>query len=106
MVRSKQKLKDIKLVITDVDGVLTDAGIYYDKNGEFLKKFNTRDSYGMELLFEQNIKTVMLTRENSEIVKVLNDLASEHIQSVLKTPSQYDEILPSYQSAYNEYNKK
>ena len=69
MVNSKQKLKDIKLVITDVDGVLTDAGIYYNKNGEFLKKFNTRDSFGMELLLEKNIKTVMLTRENSEIVK-------------------------------------
>ena len=47
-----------------------------------------------------------IAKENSEIVKELNDLASEHIQSVLKTPSQYDEILPSYQSAYNEYNKK
>ena len=47
-----------------------------------------------------------IAKENSEIVKVLNDIASEHIQSVLKTPSQYDEILPSYQSAYNEYNKK
>jgi YrbI family 3-deoxy-D-manno-octulosonate 8-phosphate phosphatase len=69
MVHSKQKLKNIKLVITDVDGVLTDAGIYYSKNGEFLKKFNTRDSLGMELLLEKNIKTVMLTRENSEIVK-------------------------------------
>ena len=47
-----------------------------------------------------------IVKENKEIVKVLNDLASEHIQSVLKTPSQYDEILPPYQSAYNEYNKK
>ena len=47
-----------------------------------------------------------IAKENSEIIKLLNDLATEHIQSVLKTPSQYDEILPSYQSAYNEYNKK
>ena len=47
-----------------------------------------------------------IVKENKEIVKVINDLASAHIQSVLKTPSQYDEILPSYQSAYNEYNKK
>jgi len=47
-----------------------------------------------------------IVKENKEIVKVINDLASSHIQSVLKTPSQYDEILPSYQSAYNEYNKK
>ena len=69
MVHSKQKLKNIKLVITDVDGVLTDAGIFYNKNGEFLKKFNTRDSMGMELLLNCGIKTVMLTRENSEIVK-------------------------------------
>tara|TARA_B100001146_G_C16193475_1_gene440329 strand:- start:951 stop:1448 length:498 start_codon:yes stop_codon:yes gene_type:complete len=65
----KKKLKKIRLVITDVDGVLTDAGIFYNKNGEFLKKFNTRDSMGMELLLNCGIKTVMLTRENSEIVK-------------------------------------
>ena len=56
-------------MITDVDGVLTDGGIFYSKNGEFLKKFNTRDSMGMELLLNCGIKTVMLTRENSEIVK-------------------------------------
>ena len=65
----KKKLKKIRLVITDVDGVLTDGGIFYSKNGEFLKKFNTRDSMGMELLLNCGIKTVMLTRENSEIVK-------------------------------------
>ena len=65
----KKKLKKIRLVITDVDGVLTDGGIFYSKNGESLKKFNTRDSMGMELLLNCGIKTVMLTRENSEIVK-------------------------------------
>tara|TARA_B110001454_G_C12704404_1_gene427992 strand:+ start:1193 stop:1690 length:498 start_codon:yes stop_codon:yes gene_type:complete len=65
----KKKLKKIRLVITDVDGVLTDGGIFYSKNGEFLKKFNTRDSMGMELLLNCGINTVMLTRENSEIVK-------------------------------------
>ena len=39
----KKKCSQIKLVITDVDGVLTDGGMYYSKNGEILKKFNTRD---------------------------------------------------------------
>jgi len=63
------KLKKIKLVVTDVDGVLTDGGMYYTENGEFMKKFNTRDSMGMELLLEKGIKTVLLTRENSKIVK-------------------------------------
>ena len=44
------KLKKIKLVITDVDGVLTDGGMYYNDKGECMKKFNTKDSMGMELL--------------------------------------------------------
>lgn len=65
----KNKLKKIKLVLTDVDGVLTDGGMYYSETGEFMKKFNTRDSMGMELLLNINIKTVFVTRENSKIVK-------------------------------------
>jgi len=68
-VNYKKKLQKIKLVITDVDGVLTDGGMYYSKNGESLKKFNTRDAMGMELLSGLDIKTIMLTRENSDIVK-------------------------------------
>ena len=65
----QNKLKEIKLVLTDVDGVLTDGGMYYSETGEFMKKFNTRDSMGMELLLNFNIKTVFVTRENSKIVK-------------------------------------
>ena len=63
------KLKKIKLVLTDVDGVLTDAGMYYTESGETMKKFNTRDSMGMELLLKHKIKTIFVTRENSKIVK-------------------------------------
>ena len=59
----------VKLVITDVDGVLTDGGMYYSKEGEILKKFNTRDGMAVELLLKSNIKTIFLTREKSEIVK-------------------------------------
>ena len=64
------KLKKIKLVITDVDGVLTDGGMYYNSEGEYMKKFNTKDSMGMELLLQNQIKSILLTRENSKIVKV------------------------------------
>lgn len=63
------KLKKIRLVLTDVDGVLTDGGMFYTESGEFMKKFNTRDSMGMELLLQHKIKTVFVTRENSKIVK-------------------------------------
>ena len=43
-------LKRIRLFATDVDGVLTDAGMYYSESGEELKKFNTRDGMGIKLL--------------------------------------------------------
>ena len=65
----EKKLKNIKLVLTDVDGVLTDGGMYYSETGELMKKFNTRDGMGMELLRNLNIKTIFVTRENSKIVK-------------------------------------
>ena len=64
-----QKCKKIKLLITDVDGVLTDGGMYYSEKGELLKKFNARDGMGVELLHKILIKTVFLTSENSKIVK-------------------------------------
>ena len=63
------KCKKIKLVITDVDGVLTDGGMYYSEKGEVLKKFNARDGKGVELLHNALIKTVFLTSENSKIAK-------------------------------------
>ncbi len=65
----ESKLKKVKLVISDVDGVLTDGGIYFSNTGESLKKFNVKDGMGVELLHENNIKVILLTRENSEIVK-------------------------------------
>ena len=64
-----KKCKKIKLVICDVDGVLTDGGMYYSKNGEIMKKFNTRDGMGVELLSKNHIRTIIITKENSEIVK-------------------------------------
>tara|TARA_B110001454_G_scaffold219106_1_gene249951 strand:+ start:2067 stop:2567 length:501 start_codon:yes stop_codon:yes gene_type:complete len=63
------KCKKIKLVISDVDGVLTDGGMYYSKNGEIMKKFNAKDGMGVELLLQNKIKTVLLTSESSTIAK-------------------------------------
>ena len=59
--KSLQNLKSIKLIITDVDGVLTDGGMYYSEDGEIFKKFNTRDGMGVELLHKFSIKTIFLT---------------------------------------------
>jgi len=64
-----EKIQKINLVLTDVDGVLTDGGMYYSEKGEVLKKFNTRDGMGVELLLQNKIQTIFITRENSKITK-------------------------------------
>ena len=58
----------IRLLVSDVDGVLTDAGVYYGAKGEKLKRFSMRDGMGVELLRQAGIRTAWLTREESPIV--------------------------------------
>lgn len=65
---SKRK-KTIKLFLTDVDGVLTDLGMYYSENGDELKKFNTHDGMAFQLLREAGVKTGIITSENTKIVE-------------------------------------
>lgn len=60
---------NIKLFLCDVDGTLTDGGMYYSENGDELKKFNTRDGMGFQLLREAGIKTGIITSENTKIVE-------------------------------------
>lgn len=65
----KDAKPEIKLFLSDVDGVLTDAGMYYTENGDELKKFNTHDGMGFRLLREAGIKTGIVTSENTQIVE-------------------------------------
>ncbi len=64
-----EKLQHIKLLLTDCDGVLTDAGVYYGENGEVLKKFNIRDGMGVERLRNRQIATGIITGELSPSVR-------------------------------------
>ena len=65
----KNKCKNIKIILTDVDGVLTDGGRYYSEKGETLKKFHVRDGMGVNILLRNGIKTIIVTKENSKITK-------------------------------------
>ena len=58
-IRIINKCKKIKLVLTDVDGVLTDGGMYYTAQGDIMKKFFARDGMGVTLLKNNNIGTIM-----------------------------------------------
>ena len=64
-----KKFKEIKLVLTDVDGVLTDGGMYYTTQGDIMKKFHTRDGMGVTLLRKHNIPTILITKEKTKMVK-------------------------------------
>lgn len=61
-------MSQIKLVLTDIDGVWTDGGMYYDQTGNEWKKFNTSDSAGVLFLKKLDIPVGIITGENTEIV--------------------------------------
>lgn len=58
-----------KLIITDIDGVWTDGGMYYDQTGNEWKKFNTSDSAGVLFCRLKKIPVAIITGEETEIVK-------------------------------------
>jgi YrbI family 3-deoxy-D-manno-octulosonate 8-phosphate phosphatase len=60
--------KNIKLVGTDIDGVWTDARMYYSADGDIIKSFSTYDGMGVQLLREAGIPLIIMTGENTEIV--------------------------------------
>lgn len=62
-------MKNIKLFLTDVDGCLTDGGMYYGETGEEMKRFCVYDGMGMVLLRKAGIPCGIITSETSVIVK-------------------------------------
>lgn len=65
---ARKLLNRIRLFATDVDGVLTDAGMYYAESGDEWKKFNTRDGMGIKLLQRAGIVTAIVTQERTKLV--------------------------------------
>lgn len=65
---ARRLLQQIRLFATDVDGVLTDAGMYYSESGDEWKKFNTRDGMGIKLLQRAGLVTAIVTQERTRLV--------------------------------------
>jgi YrbI family 3-deoxy-D-manno-octulosonate 8-phosphate phosphatase len=98
------RLKKIKCVLTDCDGVLTDGGMYYSESGEELKKFNTKDGKGMELLKKSGLITGIITGENSQsVLRRAKKLNLDEVYIGVKNKMEIiDEICSKYTLTYDE----
>ena len=76
----KQVIKNIKLLVLDVDGVLTDGSLFYSKDGEYIKQFNVRDGQGIKLAQAYGIELAIISGRECEIVKNrFSELGINHI---------------------------
>ena len=66
----KVKLADIRLLLLDVDGVMTDGGILYDGNGVETKVFNVKDGHGIKMLQRHGIEVGIITGRTSHVVEI------------------------------------
>ena len=77
---STESASRIRLLILDVDGVLTDGGLQFDNRGEEYKTFNSLDGHGIRMLLDSAIEVAIITGRQSEIVgHRMNDLGVKHI---------------------------
>lgn len=75
-----QQLQQIRCVIFDVDGVLTDGRLYYDNHGNEFKAFHAHDGHGMKMLQSGGIPVAIITaRQSSLVSKRMQDLGIEHV---------------------------
>ena len=99
----RKKLSKIKIVLTAVDGVLTDGGMYYTKEGDVMKKFHARDGMGVTLLWKQKIPTIIITKEKTAMVKEWSKKMSiDHLYDGIQNKSS---ILPKIIEKYKIQSK-
>lgn len=68
MTNASKRAEDISLVIFDVDGVLTDGGLYLSDDGQETKRFHARDGLGMKMLHQSGIQLAIITGRTSDVV--------------------------------------
>jgi 3-deoxy-D-manno-octulosonate 8-phosphate phosphatase (KDO 8-P phosphatase) len=101
----KVKARRIKLLLTDVDGVLTDNGVYYGENGELMKRFSIRDGMGVERLRKIcGIDTGIVTGELSpSVARRAEKLQITHLYLGVKDKlGRLNEIMAANQMGWEE----
>ncbi len=101
---TQEKLRKIKLLIMDVDGVMTDGRIIMDDEGREIKNFNVRDGHGIKLLQRYGIKVALLTGRQSNVVKHrAKDLEIKDVyQKVYNKKEVFDKILKKHKISADE----
>ena len=85
MDKTKEYLEQIKYLIVDVDGTMTDGGIYYDENGNEWKKFCTKDAAGFWAAKQNGIEIVVLTgRECRATSRRMEELKVKYLYQNVK----------------------
>jgi|SRR5690606_14967319 len=98
------KAKNVQLLITDVDGVLTDGGIIYDDNRVEYKRFNVKDGQIVQYLRSNGIKVGVISGRNSQVVKNRCDELSFdfHYHGIEKKDIQLQKILLELEIGYEQ----
>jgi len=92
------KAKKIKLLILDVDGVMTDGSIIIDNNGNELKRFNVRDGHGIKMLQRTGIRVAIITGRKSDVVdrRALELGITDVYQKIFRKSVIYEALLEKY----------
>lgn len=86
----KESLQKIKYLVIDVDGTMTDAGIYYDEHGNELKKFCTKDAAGYFAAQKAGIKLMVLTgRECQATTRRMQEMKFDYVVQNIKDKASY-----------------
>ena len=64
-----EQIKSIRLIAFDVDGILTDGGLYLSDSGEEFKRFNSLDGHGLKMLKGSGVELAIITGRNSRVVE-------------------------------------
>jgi YrbI family 3-deoxy-D-manno-octulosonate 8-phosphate phosphatase len=99
-----RNIKKIKILLTDVDGVLTDGGMYYTSDGDIMKKFHARDGMGVNMLKRKKIPTVIVTKEKTIIVKKW--AKKMNIDHVFDGIQKKEDVLEKISKKYNVKNSE
>jgi 3-deoxy-D-manno-octulosonate 8-phosphate phosphatase (KDO 8-P phosphatase) len=80
MLSPQQRAARIRLVVVDVDGVLTDGRLYYGPQGEIIKVFDVRDGHGIRMLIAHGVEVAILSARSSDIVSTrARELGIRHV---------------------------